>query len=89
MTPGQRWLTRSGAVVEIVERRDTGLVTHDLEWKPTGKAYMLICKFIRYVDGVDPLTDEPPTIFGLHDDGCYGAREHPLDLMRLCQQVAA
>ncbi len=89
MKAGQRWITRSGAVVEIIERRDTGLIRYDLQWKPYGKAYMLICRLVRYVDGREPLTDEPPTIFGLHDDGRYGSGENALDLVRMVEKVAA
>lgn len=89
MIVGQRWLTRSGAVVEIIERRDTGLVMRGLDCRPLGPAMMLICRLVRYVDGHEPLTDEPPQQFALFDDGTYTSRPHALDLMTPVQAVAA
>lgn len=88
MTPGQRWITRSGAVIEITERRDTGLVMRGMDLRPLGPAMMLICRFVRYADG-DPLTDEPPRTFALYDDGTYTSIPHALDLVTLVLEVAA
>ena len=88
MIAGQRWLTRSGAVVEIVERRDTGLTKYD-RMGVHSRAILLICRFVQYA-GAEPLTDEPPRQFALHEDGYYcGHKDHALDLVMMVQQVAA
>lgn len=80
MMVGQRWLTRSGAVIEIIERRDAGLVMRGLDMRPLGPAWMLICRYVE---------PEPARQFALHDDGTYTSIPHALDLMTQVLELAA
>lgn len=88
MMPGQHWVTRGGAVVEIVERRDTGLTQYDKSGAPH-KAFMLICRVVTCADGTDAALLDAPRQFGLFDDGSYGARAHELDLVQRVAEAAA
>ena len=78
MTPNQRWLTRSGAVVTVTAVRDTGLPMYTLDWKPAGKAKLVIVQ-----------TDDGGT-YAVHPDGHYFSyKDDDADLVALEQAVAA
>ena len=87
MIVGQRYLTRSGAVVEIIERRDTGLTKYD-RMGVKSRAYLLIVQIVTCADGTPAVTDAPRQ-YALHDDGHYCGQDHALDLVRMVQRAAA
>jgi hypothetical protein len=87
MTPGQRYLTRSGAVVEIIERRDTGLTKCD-RMGVKSRAYLLIVQIVTCADGTPAVTDAPRQ-YALHDDGNYCGQDHALDLVQRVMERAA
>jgi hypothetical protein len=82
---GLRFVTRSGAIVKLVERLDTGHQKRDLQISaPLGAAYLLLCRVERNADGSAP---SEPQEFAVHEDGSYLASgEHAFDLIR---EVAA
>ena len=91
MTPtrGNRYITRGGAVIEVVSIQDTGLIVYDSNWKKLGTSKLVICKFVQYAGG-EPITDEPPRKFAVHEDGQYlSDMPHALDLVREVQEVRA
>ena len=57
ISPGQRWRTRDGQTVTVVEVRDTGLPYYDTQWRKLGAAFLVICvtddgeKFCVFNDG--------------------------------------
>ncbi len=84
---GNRYITRGGAVVEVVSIKDTGLTVYDVNWKPLGTSKLVICKFVQYA-GQEPLTDEPPRQFAVHEDGQYlSDMNHALDLVSPVQSL--
>ena len=78
MTPGQRWLTRSGSLVTVTAVRDTGLPKYTLDWKRVGTAKLVIVQ-----------TDDGST-YAVHPDGHYFSyKDDACDLVRLAEAVAA
>lgn len=78
---GRRYMTRSGAMVEAVRRIDTGLTVYRKDdWKGLGKAYLIVCRIVRFANGQDADSNDPREIC-VHDDGFYANEDHELDLI--------
>lgn len=86
-TLGKRYMTRSGAMVEVVRRIDTGLTKYQPDsWKALGKVYLIVCRIIRYANGSQADPDNPCEIC-VHDDGFYTNEDHELDLIAEVQSL--
>lgn len=85
---GKRYLTRSGAIAEIVTIEDTGLVYYDYHGKPLGTAKLIRCKIVRRIDGTP---HSPTRMYFVDGRGLQHVPEYrreydgptsPLDLIR-------
>lgn len=86
-TLGKRYMTRSGAMVEVVRRIDTGLTKYQPDsWKAIAKAYLIVCRIVRYADG-SPADPNMPREICVHDDGFYTNEDHELDLVSEVQSL--
>jgi len=84
---GHRYMTRSGAMVEVVRRIETGHMRYDKDsWKALSKAYLIVCRIVRFANGESADPDSPREIC-VHDDGFYTNEDHELDLIREVQQL--
>lgn len=85
---GKRYMTRSGAMVEVVRKIDTGHMRYDKDsWKALSKAYLIVCRIMRFANGQAADPDSPREIC-VHEDGYYTNEEHELDLVSEVQQFA-
>lgn len=74
---GLKFYNRAGAIVEIIERRNTGLTKFTLDWKPAGNALMIVC---RTVNGNGN--------YCVFETGNYHpSTDHALDLVREIESV--
>ena len=85
----RRYLTRSGALVRVAQRLDTGLTKRDPRtWESLGTAYLFICVIERFSFGTIAEDDNHRIV--VHEDGAYlPDGESPLDLVAELEAVAA
>jgi hypothetical protein len=89
LAAGQRYLTRSGAVVRVAQRLDTGLIRRDpVTWESRGTAYLFLCVIERFSFGT--IAEDDNHRIAVHEDGRYlPDGESPLDLVAELEAVAA